>query len=80
MFVFFRGTVTLFDYDIVCNHQDLFARHDPHVVPQVFSDGDAHPENFGVMDMLNGKLLWGMNDFDEASVNAIVLLAFEREK
>jgi hypothetical protein len=35
LFVFFRGSVTLFDYDIVCNHADLFGRHDPHTVPQV---------------------------------------------
>ena len=28
--------------------------------------GDVHLENYGVMEADNGKLVWGINDFDEA--------------
>uniref|UniRef100_A0A7S3PI57 DUF2252 domain-containing protein n=1 Tax=Aplanochytrium stocchinoi TaxID=215587 RepID=A0A7S3PI57_9STRA len=35
-------------------------------VPRVISNGDCHPENFGVMVQANGNLNWGVNDFDQA--------------
>ena len=36
--------------------------------PAVFSLGDAHIENFGTWRDDEGRLVWGANDFDEASV------------
>jgi hypothetical protein len=36
--------------------------------PQVLSIGDAHIENFGTWRDDEGRLVWGANDFDEASV------------
>src|SRR5215510_4380176 len=36
--------------------------------PAVLSLGDAHIENFGTWRDDEGRLVWGANDFDEASV------------
>ena len=36
--------------------------------PQVLSVGDAHLENFGTWRDAEGRLVWGVNDFDEAAV------------
>jgi hypothetical protein len=35
--------------------------------PKVLSIGDAHIENFGTWRDDEGRLVWGANDFDEAS-------------
>lgn len=35
--------------------------------PRVLSAGDAHLENFGTWRDAEGRLVWGMNDFDEAA-------------
>src|SRR3984957_16984859 len=35
-------------------------------VPQILSVGDLHVENFGTWRDLEGRLIWGVNDFDEA--------------
>src|SRR5258707_1212093 len=35
--------------------------------PQVLAVGDLHVENFGTWRDLEGRLIWGVNDFDEAS-------------
>lgn len=47
--------------------------------PQVTSVGDLHLENFGTWRDTEGRLAWGINDFDEASVlpytNDLVRLA-----
>jgi hypothetical protein len=36
--------------------------------PQVLAVGDIHVENFGTWRDLEGRLVWGINDFDEAAV------------
>jgi hypothetical protein len=36
--------------------------------PQVMSVGDLHIENFGTWRDIEGRLVWGVNDFDEAAV------------
>ena len=35
-------------------------------VPQILSVGDLHVENFGTWRDTDGRLVWGINDFDEA--------------
>lgn len=56
-FTFFRGTALLYYRD--------HAGVDGHL-PLVFSIGDAHPENFGIMPSARGVPFFGANDFDEA--------------
>src|SRR5262249_15912601 len=34
--------------------------------PRVLAAGDVHIENFGTWIDANGRLCWGINDFDEA--------------
>ncbi|QCK87291.1 DUF2252 domain-containing protein [Phreatobacter aquaticus] len=36
-------------------------------LPQVLAIGDVHLENFGTWRDLEGRLIWGVNDFDEAA-------------
>jgi len=36
--------------------------------PAVLAVGDTHVENFGTWRDLEGRLIWGVNDFDEAAV------------
>jgi uncharacterized protein (DUF2252 family) len=36
--------------------------------PRLLSVGDLHIENFGTWRDLEGRLVWGVNDFDEAAV------------
>lgn len=57
-FVFFRGTAGLFYLGI----KDLDAH-----LPKVTLAGDVHPENYAVGEGSNGKLYFGLNDFDEAA-------------
>src|SRR3954449_3129651 len=35
---------------------------------QVLSVGDIHLENFGTWRDVEGRLIWGVNDFDEAAL------------
>src|SRR5580658_5515273 len=35
-------------------------------VPRILSVGDLHVENFGTWRDTDGRLVWGVNDFDEA--------------
>lgn len=37
-------------------------------VPHILSVGDLHVENFGTWRDTDGRLVWGVNDFDEASL------------
>jgi hypothetical protein len=37
-------------------------------VPEILSVGDLHVENFGTWRDLEGRLIWGVNDFDEAAI------------
>lgn len=59
-FPFFRGTFYRWAqwWPLVC--EDL-AR-----APQVLAVGDLHVENFGTWRDAEGRLVWGVNDFDEA--------------
>ena len=41
--------------------------------PQVLAVGDLHAENFGTWRDQDGRLVWGVNDFDEAAVMPYVL-------
>jgi hypothetical protein len=41
---------------------------DLHAAPRVMSVGDTHVENFGTWRDADGRLVWGVNDFDEAAV------------
>jgi hypothetical protein len=47
--------------------------------PRVVAIGDLHPENFGTWRDVDGRLCWGVNDFDEADelpyTNDLVRLA-----
>jgi hypothetical protein len=47
--------------------------------PRVVAIGDLHPENFGTWRDIDGRLCWGVNDFDEADelpyTNDLVRLA-----
>ncbi|MBR0776861.1 DUF2252 family protein [Bradyrhizobium diazoefficiens] len=36
--------------------------------PRVLSVGDTHTENYGTWRDLEGRLVWGINDFDEAAI------------
>jgi uncharacterized protein (DUF2252 family) len=36
--------------------------------PRVLAVGDLHVENFGTWRDIEGRLVWGINDFDEAAV------------
>ena len=36
--------------------------------PQLLSVGDLHLENFGTWRDADGRLVWGVNDFDEAAI------------
>lgn len=36
--------------------------------PQILAVGDLHVENFGTWRDTDGRLVWGVNDFDEASI------------
>ncbi|MEZ4732810.1 MAG: DUF2252 family protein [Caldilineaceae bacterium] len=57
LFVFFRGTALLYYRDYAGTDRAL---------PTVFTIGDVHPENFGVMPNEDGAPIFGVNDFDEA--------------
>lgn len=56
-FSFFRGTALLYYRDYAGIDADL---------PVVFTIGDIHPENFGVMPNQDNVPFFGVNDFDEA--------------
>jgi hypothetical protein len=46
----------------------LWTEHCPKLAraPEVFAVGDLHIENFGTWRDAEGRLVWGVNDFDEA--------------
>ncbi|MFZ1132149.1 MAG: DUF2252 family protein, partial [Terriglobales bacterium] len=62
LFPFFRATFYRWVqvWPEVCTHLDK--------VPCLLSVGDLHVENFGTWRDTDGRLVWGVNDFDEASV------------
>jgi uncharacterized protein (DUF2252 family) len=42
-------------------------------LPKVLAVGDIHLENYGVWRDADGRLVWGVNDFDEAAEMAYIL-------
>ena len=66
-FVFFRGTAAFFYANLFCYGNEVLISKDAGMIPQVVSNGDCHPENFGLMEGINhDNLLWGVNDFDQS--------------
>src|ERR1700691_1013467 len=59
LFPFFRGTFYrwLQMWPVGCPELDR--------VPHILSVGDLHVENFGTWRDTDGRLVWGVNDFDE---------------
>jgi len=63
-FVFFRGTAAFFYANMFCFGDNTIGDES---IPQVVSNGDCHPENFGLMEGINhDNLIWGVNDFDQS--------------
>src|SRR5271169_6678880 len=60
LFPFFRGTF----YRWLQVWPEVCAKLDR--VPHILSVGDLHVENFGTWRDTDGRLVWGVNDFDEA--------------
>lgn len=58
-FAFFRGTAELMEQDLKQQHQSG--------IPTIIC-GDAHVNNFGFYASPERKLLFGLNDFDEARI------------
>jgi hypothetical protein len=60
LFPFFRATYYRWAqlWPEICSH---LVR-----APQVLAVGDLHVENFGTWRDIEGRLIWGVNDFDEA--------------
>jgi len=56
VFYFFRGTAMLYYRDYAGTDMEF---------PIVFTNGDIHPENFGIMPNKDGVPFFGVNDFDE---------------
>ena len=61
-FKFFRATCFRFARNIFKWVPDL------EIAPMVMGVGDAHIENFGTWRDAEGRLVWGINDFDEAAM------------
>ena len=61
-FVFLRGTYFRWAKRIEALCPEL------RDAPRVLSVGDTHTENFGTWRDAEGRLVWGINDFDEAAV------------
>lgn len=65
-FAFYRGTACLFYHDL-----DAEKRGGPYLddrTSRVWIHGDLHAENFGTYMDSNGRLVFNVNDFDEAYV------------
>ncbi|MEV5955271.1 DUF2252 domain-containing protein [Streptomyces sp. NPDC051987] len=73
-FAFYRGTAALFYHDLDAEHAGLGAGRTytgPYLderTSRVWIHGDLHAENFGTYMDSNGRLVFNVNDFDEAYV------------
>ncbi|MFB7509304.1 DUF2252 domain-containing protein [Streptomyces broussonetiae] len=70
-FAFYRGTACLFYHDLAANHEFGSKRGGPFLddrTSRVWIHGDLHAENFGTYMDSNGRLVFNVNDFDEAYV------------
>ncbi|MDX6330446.1 MAG: hypothetical protein QOI83_2829 [Streptomycetaceae bacterium] len=66
-FAFYRGTACLYYADLAEEEQN----HSPYLderTSRVWIHGDLHAENFGTYLDANGRLIFNVNDFDEAYV------------
>jgi hypothetical protein len=61
-FVFLRATYWRWAETILSVCPDLAS------APRILAVGDTHLENFGTWRDADGRLVWGVNDFDEAAV------------
>ncbi|KQV64972.1 hypothetical protein ASC64_14790 [Nocardioides sp. Root122] len=61
---FYRGTACLFYNDVTAD-EDPWADHD---AERIWIHGDLHVENFGTYLNSDGRLIFDVNDFDEAYV------------
>ncbi|MDF2117783.1 DUF2252 family protein [Roseiarcaceae bacterium H3SJ34-1] len=61
-FSFLRGTYWRFAETILSDCPDLAA------CPSILAVGDIHLENFGMWRDADSRMVWGVNDFDEAAV------------
>jgi uncharacterized protein (DUF2252 family) len=69
-FAFYRGTASLFYHDLEREHSGLRASG-PFLderTGRVWIHGDLHAENFGTYMDANGRLIFNVNDFDEAYI------------
>jgi len=69
-FAFYRGTACLFYHDQAKDSQKDAAK-DPFLndkTSQIWMHGDLHAENFGTYMDSQGRLIFNVNDFDEAYV------------
>ncbi|PWE07090.1 DUF2252 domain-containing protein [Streptomyces sp. BSE7F] len=71
-FAFYRGTASLFYHDLSAEHAGPgAARSGPYLderTSRVWIHGDLHAENFGTYMDAGGRLVFNVNDFDEAYV------------
>ncbi|MEU0177353.1 DUF2252 domain-containing protein [Streptomyces massasporeus] len=70
-FAFYRGTAGLFYHDLTVSDQFGSKRGGPYLderTSRVWIHGDLHAENFGTYMDANGRLIFNVNDFDEAYV------------
>ena len=70
-FAFFRGTACLFYHDLTADIGFGARRGGPYLddrTARVWIHGDLHAENFGTYMDANGRLVFSVNDFDEAYV------------
>jgi uncharacterized protein (DUF2252 family) len=70
-FAFYRGTARLFYHDLTADIGFGSKRGGPYLderTSRVWIHGDLHAENFGTYMDANGRLIFNVNDFDEAYV------------
>ena len=68
-FAFYRGTACLFYHDLdAAGDGDLTGPYLDERTSRVWIHGDLHAENFGTYMDANGRLIFNVNDFDEAYV------------
>ncbi|WP_030262704.1 DUF2252 domain-containing protein [Streptomyces sp. NRRL B-24484] len=70
-FAFYRGTAALFYADLTTDpYREYGARFLDERTGRVWIHGDLHAENFGTYLNAEGRLVFNVNDFDEAYVGA----------
>lgn len=67
-FAFYRGTACLFYADVADGNGNAGGPYLDERTSRVWIHGDLHAENFGTYLDANGRLVFNVNDFDEAYV------------